>query len=223
VESVAIITAVAGGYDWKRTDEVRCPDVDYFFFTDPESADTCPDYWHRVPLPGGPDMHPRRRAKFPKLNPHRFPVLRSYQHIIWVDGSITIQKESFAEEILSYLTNGMVVTPHPDDRDCAYGEATIRPPKYEEEPLDDQVAYYRSRGFPEDFGLYETGVSARNMRNVQVEILGRAWENQVASWSIQDQVSLPFALWATGYQPDVLPKSFREFGWVNINAHRSEL
>jgi len=42
-------------------------------------------------------------------------------------------------------------SPHFDGRHCAYGEATIRPPKYANEPLDEQVAFYQSEGFPYEY------------------------------------------------------------------------
>jgi hypothetical protein len=37
--------------------------------------------------------------------------------------------------------------------------------KYANEPLDEQCDFYRSEGFPEQYGLYECGVSARDLTN----------------------------------------------------------
>jgi hypothetical protein len=60
------------------------------------------------------------------------------------------------------------------------------------------------------------------MTNHEVKQLGKIWYQQNITWSYQDQVSLPYCLWKTGYKPDVLPKSFREYNWVRINAHKRE-
>jgi hypothetical protein len=219
VAEVAVCTAVTESYDYLRAD-VFNEGYDYWFFTDEESQDLAGPTWRRASLPEAPD--PRRRAKLPKINPHACPELSGYKYVIWVDGDIYIRSPSFVEEILSYLNNGMVISPHFDGRDCAYGEAEIRPPKYYHEPLTAQAAYYRSRGFPEHYGLYENGVLARNMESPMVAELGALWYSQVMRWSYQDQVSLPYCLWRLDYQPDVLSKSFRYMDWVLVNGHQRE-
>ena len=89
--------------------------------------------------------------------------------MIWIDGDMGIVSKVFVLEIMSYMKNGFVVSPHFDGRHCAYGEATIRPPKYANEPLDEQVAFYVSEGFPTEFGLYECGVSVRDLTNPKVK------------------------------------------------------
>jgi hypothetical protein len=218
MSNIAVVTAVAGAYDHPRRD-VLLPDVDYLFFHDEETVPA--KGWDPRPLPPN-DGGPRRRAKLPKLDPYSIPELRRYRYVIWVDGGISIRSGRFVREILGHLENGMVVSPHFDGRDCAYGEATIRPPKYAAEPLDEQVAYYRSRGFPESHGLYECGVLARDMTHPVIPELGALWRAQNERWSIQDQVSFPYCLWRLDYQPDVLPRSFRDMGWVSVSAHRRE-
>lgn len=221
MNEVAIITASCGGYDHIRTSKV-CPDADYLYFTcEPQLVPSAE--WRKVMLPDMGHLDFRRQAKLAKLNPHAIPELRDYRYVIWIDGDMEIRNIRFKDEILSYMKNGFVISPHfeavPGGRHCAYGEATIRPEKYQKEPLDQQVAYYRRMGFPENYGLYEGGVAARDMHNKDVENLGVLWMQQNLLWSYQDQVSLPYCLWKTGFEPDVLPKSFRQFGWVHINAH----
>lgn len=218
--NVAITTAVTNAYDHPRANEIWQKDCDYFFFADEASEHLVPKQWQHVPLES--NGHPRRDSKPPKLNPHKYDFLRDYEYVIWVDGSIVIHNLTFVDEILAFLKNGMVLSPHFDGRKDAYGEATIRPPKYALEPFDEQCAYYRGQGFPTGYGLYECGVIARNMKSEQVELLGKLWMDQVELWSIQDQVSLPYCLWRLEYEPDVLPQSFRDYGWVSVNAHMKE-
>jgi hypothetical protein len=222
MNEVAVVTAVAGGYDGRRRDVFR-DDVDYLFYTDDKSARLVREPWQRRALEGDA-THPRRLAKGPKLNPHRFEELRAYRYVVWVDGGIHIRSSQFTDEIVAFIGgSGIALSPHHDGRTDAYSEATIRPPKYADEPLDEQVAAYRRAGYPGNDGLYECGVMARDMTHGNVRELGQFWEGEVERFSYQDQVSLPFVLWSLGIEPDVLPKSFRHMGWVAVNGHRSEL
>jgi hypothetical protein len=218
--SVVVYTAVVGNYDYRGPHRFE-DGVDYVFFTDGSSRPV-QDRWKVVDLPDLAHLHPRRAAKIPKLFPHYFDVLKGYRHAVWIDGDMQIVSTCFTAELLAYLERGILLSPHFDARDCGYGEATIRPPKYAREPLDQQVAYYHREGFPEHFGLYEGGVIARRMDDPEVRELGQFWLLQNFIFSYQDQVSLPYSLWKTGVVPSVLPRSFRDYGWLVINAHRSE-
>lgn len=220
LNNTAICTAVTGGYD-HRASSLFIEGVDYIYFTDGKSPFPIQHPWKEVLL-GDEKLDNRRRSKRPKLYPHSIDILNNYKYVIWIDGDMEILKQEFVPEIISYLDKGFVISPHFDKRFCAYGEATIRPSKYANEPMEEQCLFYRSEGFPENYGLYECGVSVRDMTNESVKELGKIWYQQNIDWSYQDQVSLPYCLWKTGYQPDVLPKSFRDFGWVRINAHTRE-
>ncbi|HJS83554.1 MAG TPA: glycosyltransferase domain-containing protein [Nitrososphaera sp.] len=195
--------------------------VDYIYFTDGSSR-PLEDRWHIEQIPYFSHLNPRRTSKLPKHVPHFFDVLAKYKYTVWIDGDMQVIHPEFVSEIMSFLDNGLVLSPHFDNRDCAYGEAMIRPPKYQSEPMDQQVEFYQKDGFPEHEGLFETGVIARDMTNPAVKDLGQFWYIHNMVFSYQDQVSLPYCLWKTGYKPDILPKSFRDFYWVHINAHKSE-
>ena len=222
LNEIAVVTAVAGNYDHAGSHSSYRDDVDYLYFTDGKSKPLDGKRWQVHSLPKGVTDIPRKLAKLPKLNPHSLDALGSYNYVIWIDGSMQIKSATFVEEILSYLDNGLVLSPHFDGRDCGYGEATIRPPKYASEPLDEQCAAYREAGFPERFGLWECGVQARDMSKEDVRELGEVWMQEVLDWSTQDQVSCGYSLWKTGFTPDVLEKSWRDFGWLHLNAHKRE-
>jgi len=217
--NVAVVTAVTKNYDHNLKFNVH--NADCWFFRDEQT--TPRQGWIQHSLEKY-DWHPRRIAKLPKINPHRYDFLKNdYEYVIWIDGDMEVINRNFVDEILGFMDDsGLVISPHFDPRHCAYGEATIRPPKYASEPLDEQVAFYRQEGFPEDFGLYEGGVAARRMNAPGLEELEQVWLQQNIDYSYQDQVSLPYALWKTGFKPSVLPRSFRDYKWVRINAHTSE-
>lgn len=220
MKEIAVVTAVAGDYDHIGT-HVYNKEADYLFFTDGK-AHPIDQEWEVLELPVGLTDIPRKLAKVPKLNPHYFERLNQYKYVIWIDGSMQIKTEQFIPEILSYMKNGIVLSPHFDGRDCGYGEATIRPAKYANEPLDAQCDFYRSQGFPEHYGLWECGVQARDMTVPIVREFGELWMQEVLDWSTQDQVSCGYALWKTGLTPDLLDKSWRDYGWLHLNAHRRE-
>jgi hypothetical protein len=214
-----ICTAVTGDYDYS-IQSLFIDGVDYLYFTDNVNHPDIPSPWQVRQL-GDEGWDNRRRSKRPKLNPHSIPELNQYKYMIWIDGDMGIVNENFVVEIMSYMQNGFVASPHFDGRHCAYGEATIRPPKYANEPLDEQVAFYISEGFPTEYGLYECGVSARDLTNPKVKELGELWHRQNLTWSYQDQVSFPYCLWKVGLEPDVLPKSFRDMNWIYLSAHKN--
>lgn len=223
MNKIAVVTAVTGDYDHIGEQNLNCPEVDYIFFTDGTSK-PLESQWNIELLPTDFSDDPRRLAKLPKIAPHRIPILRNYDYVIWIDGSMQIRNLFFPEEILSYLgESSILLSPHFDNRDCGYGEATIRPPKYAYEPFDEQIEFLESEGFPRNFGLWEAGVQAKNMNIPLVEEFGEVWIQQIMDFSIQDQVSLGYALWKTGLVPTVLPKSWREYDWLYINAHKIDL
>jgi O-antigen biosynthesis protein len=216
--NTVICTAVTGGYDY-ISDQPRIDGVDFLYFTDGKSPQPISNPWLPILL-GDENLDNRRRSKRPKLNPHSISMLLNWKYMI--DGDMGILSPDFVPEIMSHMQNGFIVSPHFDERHCAYGEATIRPAKYANEPLDEQVAFYQSEGFPYEYGLYECGVSARDLTNPKVKEVGELWHKQNLEWSYQDQVSLPYCLWKTGFKPDVLPQTFRNYNWVWINAHTRE-
>lgn len=218
MNEIAVVTAVTGGYDHLGVHEYN-DDVDYIFYTDGIAA-PIEDRWEVLQLPLDFTDNLWKLAKVPKINPHQLG-LDKYKYVIWIDGSMQIKSHSFVYEILSFLDgSGLVLSPHFDGRDCGYGEATIRPLKYANEDLDGQVAAYHNAGFPEHYGLWECGVQARDMTVDLVREFGQTWMNEIMTWTVQDQVSCGYSLWKTGLTPVTLPKSWREYNWIHLNAHK---
>ena len=215
--NTAVITAVTNDYDHIGPHSYT-DGVDYIFFSDGSTRP--PDsHWQHLMLPKLSHLNNRRLSKLPKIYPHYFDILIKYRYIIWIDGDMQIKKSEFVPEILSFLKEGLVLSPHFDDRHCAYGEA--RPNKYPGEPVQVQVDYYRNEGFPEDFGLFEAGVNARDMHKTNLLDFEQTWLFQNLLFAPQDQLSLPYSLWKTNISYDKLPSSFRDFEWLGINAHKS--
>lgn len=96
----------------------------------------------------------------------------------------------------------LVLWDHPEDRDCFRQEALVCHDwtQYRDEPLLEQVASYLEQGMPEHFGLWAAGCVARR-HTERMRDFGDAWLSEMARWSVQDQVSLPYLLWRDGITP----------------------
>lgn len=219
MNEIAVVTAVTNSYDFHGP-HIYNDNVDYIFFTDGSSG-PWDDRWNLNYLPIS-SLDPKRISKIPKVNPHSIDLLNEYKYVIWIDGSMQIISEDFVPEILSYMENGFVLSPH-FERQCAYKEGSLSLEKYQGEPRAEQLEHYKKEGFIENFGLYECGVMARDMTNDLVKEFGNYWFNEIVSWSSQDQISCPYALFKTGLQPDVIETSWRNKKWLHINAHKHEV
>lgn len=214
----AIYTAIFGDYDVLRQQPV-CPGVDYICFT--ERTDVSSSQW-RIQQCRPRYAHPRLSAKWFKTHPDH--VLPEYRYTIWIDGSIAIKTESFAEEMIGWLNeSGLALFRHPD-RDSIFDEARVssQMPKYFGLPVFDQVAHYQDQGFA-GTGLYACGVLARDNGKRRIRELNHAWMHENVRWTYQDQLSLPFLLWKHRICPGVLPYNL----WTNhlfvVHSHQSDL
>ena len=76
-------------------------------------------------------------------------------------------------------------------------------PKYNGEPLAEQVAHYRSLGF-KGGRLLCGGVIAREHTG-DIRQLEEAWFRECERWTSQDQLSLPYVLQQRGVVPGLIP------------------
>ena len=217
--NVIVYTAIFGGYDQLKP-QPEIPGVDYVCFTDEPTLDAPP--WNVVverPL----HDHPRMSAKHHKLFPHR--VLPKNPLTVWIDGSVRIKRRDFPEAFLSHLNeSGMALLPHPD-RDNIFDEAalSVKMRKYFDQPIAEQVAHYRARGYEGKNGLWACTVMARDSRNARLRRLHGRWMRENVRWSYQDQISLPYLLWKMRIEPGVFPYNLWDNEWFDWHDHTSEL
>lgn len=214
--TVAIISAIYDRYDdIKPTVPQAGVDVDWVLVTDDEDlkGETSASGW-RVVYEPRPGVHPNRAAKHPKYEPWKYTDAPAS---IWVDASFRIVSNQFAVEALPYA-DPIAQFPHPW-RDCIYAEAdeSIPLPKYAGEPIAAQAAHYRTLGHPDHWGLWATGVIARQHTD-PVRHLGRVWLEETYRWSIQDQISQPHALRTAGLRPVALPGTHLATPWLRYEG-----
>lgn len=214
MSQVAIFTAIYDSYDaLKPVLPQAGVDVEWICVHDGNPPDTkAARGWTLVYEPR-PGVHPNRAAKHPKYEPWKYtdaPVS------LWVDASFRIVSDRFAVEATSGLTNEEPIAQfvHPW-RDCLYAEAkeSAGLAKYAGEPVLEQAESYREAGHPEGWGLWATGVIARQHTEA-VRKMGWLWLAETYRWSFQDQISQPFALREKGLRPAAFPGNHLATPWL---------
>jgi hypothetical protein len=233
---ICVYTAIFGGYDHLQQPVPQSVDCDFICFTDAQRPGR-DGAWQVITSTENRALHPRMRAKFFKIQSHAvFPGGRlawrynrlgrrpRYDAIIWIDGCIRIKDPTFAATFAGHIVrHGWSLFPHPD-RDCIYDELLELPGmrKYEGLPFAEQVAAYRTEGFPAKSGLIAGGLIARDPHDDTVARVNDAWWKENLRWTYQDQLSLPVVLWRLGRGYDPVPLDLWDNPWFDRLEHTSE-
>jgi hypothetical protein len=213
---IAIITCITDGYDTLKpvVPQHSAGRVEWICITDGRLPDAeAARGWNLVSEPRR-HLHPNRAAKWPKCLPWEYTDAPAS---VWIDGSYRVVSPLFAAEALSFA-GPVAQFVHPW-RDCLYEEtqASARLAKYDGEPVLEQAANYQKAGFPPHWGLWASGVIAR--RHTQaVKDFGRLWLEEIQSWSFQDQISEPYALYVAGLRPEPLPGDHLTNPWLHYEG-----
>lgn len=214
---IAIITAVYDRYDdLKPALPQDGHHVDWVFVTDDEDLknETTAQGW-RVVYEPRPGVHPNRAAKRPKFLPWEYTDAPAS---IWVDASFRIVSETFAADVLPHA-DPIAQFVHPW-RDCLYDEAdaVLGLKKYSPDTeVHAQKAAYRQGAHPEHWGLWATGIIARQHTD-QVRELGRAWLTETDTRTFQDQISHPYVLRTLGLRPSPIPGDHLTNPWLSYQG-----
>lgn len=214
----AVVTGLYGAYDTLKPVMPQSGlDVDWVLVTDDTSIRSGTLGWRVVHLPR-PGMHPNRAAKYPKLHPWEFT---SAARSVWLDASFRVMSPDFVDGALAYApsANPIAQFVHPW-RDCVYAEAgeSARLAKYAGEDFGPQVKDARAEGHPEHWGLWATGVIARQHDDLRVGDLGQDWADLIDRFTFQDQVSQPVALRSAGLRPAALPGTHFANPWLTYEG-----
>lgn len=207
-----VYTALYGGHSTLKEFDNR--GVECVCFTD--DAELKSETWKVVHSSVPPGDSPRLRAKFPKM---MNVLARDYYDLtIWIDATITVTRmERLVAECAASLEGKQIALFRHPERKSIQDEmlASVRMPKYEGQDLPEQCFKYFREGFSEDHVLYAGGVIARS---AELTEFGNLWLDQM-SLSLQDQISLPYALWKCSIEPGVIPGSV--YG-TDFHSHKWE-
>jgi len=208
VKRVVLYSASFGGHD--EPPEVWDADCDLILFTDNPKLKR--KTWkivhrHRQSYPDADRTarSARMRAKYYKMTSIS-QFYRRYEYSVWIDAAFWIHHgKGFVDHCLNHLHDGIAFYPHPAEFRSLEQEVSyaLAMPKYDGEPLSEQVAHYRQLGF-EGGRLLCGGVIARE-HLLSIRDLEEAWYNQCEQWTSQDQLSLPYVLERCGITPGLIP------------------
>jgi hypothetical protein len=196
MEDIIVYTCITNGKDTLKnyTDEEG---IRYICFNDGTVDIT--GNWEDYPILDHYKFEdPRRTARYHKINPSI--VLPEHTWSVWIDGSL-IPKVRI-DSLINFLKNKpngeYGVRPHPG-WNCIYNEAgaIIHYGFEDKDIINTVVNKYKSEGFPENFGLHETGVLVRKNTPENMAFDNLWWE-QVSQYSKRDQMSFDYVRWKTG-------------------------
>lgn len=188
----AIYTVITNGYDTLKVPRQICKDYDYICFTDDENLKS--NFW-RIVLVQKESKHLQREIK---ILSHVY--LHDYDFTIYIDGSMLVKRD--LSKLLDRIGEKDILFVEHHSRNCVYkeAEAVLKLNKDTEETVKIQVNKYREIGFPENWGMFQTGLMARRKTDKCIEFC-TAWFKELEQHSHRDQLSVMYALWEV--QPNI--------------------
>ncbi|MFN3555779.1 MAG: glycosyltransferase domain-containing protein [Bacteroidales bacterium] len=187
-----VYSCVTGDYDNIQPLFYKSKDCDYILFTDNPSLK--PEGWEVRLMNNFPVQNRVLLAKMPKVLPHRF--LKEYDYSIWIDGNYDLIGD--ISELISYLdTRPLGLFPHSNGHKTIEQEAlkVIELKKADPVIVKKQLRNYKSKGFPDNLGVYEAGILVRKHFDDHLMEVMEAWWHEIKNYSARDQLSLPYVLW----------------------------
>lgn len=197
---LVIYTAFTGDYDTLKEPDVIDENCDYICFSDNPNLES--DFWNIIPMEES-ILDNNRKAKQYKLLPHKY--LNDYKYSFWIDGSFKI-KGSIREYIYKNIKlNSKMLVPVHTERDCVYDEydASKIIPRYPRAVMEEQVEFYRSQGFPKNYGLGVMGALFRQHNHPDVVKVMNDWWDENIKYTNQDQLSFAYVCWKNDFHPSV--------------------
>ena len=233
MKKIVVYTAIFGKYDELPNNKFISKDADYICFSDHPIES---DLWNVVLVDPIYEDSTRNSRKYKAL-PHRY--LPNYEYSIWVDGNMQMIGD------FSNLLNDKAFRTYDhmqcfDKRNCIYEEAdfilylgqqnnTQSPERgirnWKDNPfiIQDQIARYKSLGFPKDFGLAETSVVIRKHNDKKCISLDEDWWTEMKYGSKRDQLSLNFVSWKNNLAIDYIPGDVRNNEYfIMISGHKGK-
>ena len=158
-------------------------------------------------------------SRLPKLLPHRF--LTDTEASLYLDANIAPNRNPI-DELSPLLAKGPFWAPAHFARSCVFEEAVecLILERADPDKLTLEMARYRAIGMPENFGLTENNILLRSHNDPQVIDVMEQWWRLFEGNSGRDQLSLPVALWTTGFAVGTFSTDARVNNLRNLFRYR---
>lgn len=217
--TVTVLSAVYGGYDQPIPPLPQNMDVRWVMVTDGRVDVPAP--WEHVIEPR-PGMSARMASRYPKC--HAVNHSHEGDPVLWLDGCADIRSPTFVADCLTALGDGdcaMWVHPHRNTL-TAEAWAAAPMPKYQGQPLFDQINHYLKMGHPDGFGLW-ANTSMMWSADVAADV-GAAWWWEQQEWgSDMDQLAWPVIVRRFGLDVRPFPGDLYDGERVRWRQHRDNL
>ncbi len=242
--SICFITAIYGDYEKSCKRFVnQTVDTDFICFTDNKNIisngwtiDTTPYHitdkneldtdTYRNSLSN--NKHTFNIAKYYKQSFTRIPILKKYDVVVWIDGTIEIIYNKTSEYILRHINKEKIIGWNHEDR---YGrlEGEVKASHFERytsthfhnqdqpyQDIDYQYKCYLEDGYSDQYfknitshtphlGVWITCFVAFLQHDQEVQEFLNMWYLQTLKHTTQDQISFPYVCQKTGLIPMTLP------------------
>ena len=218
---IVVYTAITGGFD----DTLLTPGVGtqalhgIKFVCYSATVGFTPRPWSVVQPAWKHPHNARRTARYHKLHPHKlFP---DADVSVWLDGSEQLLA-SPRKLIEKYLRGSDFATLRHPLRNTVKQEARAcnRLKKDDAATLASQLGRYDKDKFPDKSGLFETCIVIRR-HTPKIAELNEFWWSEIVRGSLRDQVSLPYALYKTGVNPNIITGQRGQCPYLRHRTHLS--
>ncbi len=215
---IVVYTCITDDYD--NLKEVMDPkdNIDYICFTNKKIIS---NVWEIREIPEMLNkLSSTKIARCIKVLPHLF--LKNYEISVWIDASIEIVGDTniFLKD---NLKNYFSVSRHPY-RNCVYTEAiaVIDRKKDLAENVIPQILKYNKNGYPEIYGMVQTGILIRKHNEKKCIEICDAWWKEILNGSKRDQLSFNYAIWKQKVVVDLFDPSEFSGNYFKLWTHGSQ-
>ncbi len=195
-DRVAVYTVITGSYDEILEPYCKPDNCDFYVFTDREFDDLS-STWTRMEIPKTLEgFSDSAKNRYLKMHPHE--LFDQYRYSVYVDGNVQIFTD--LTEYVNKLGPSGIGTHMHSTRNSVYEEMgeVLKQGKDTKENIDRHLAYMKETGMPENYGLLECNVIAREHHNSTCVKIMEEWWNEYSKYSKRDQISLPHVLFRNG-------------------------
>jgi hypothetical protein len=186
-KKVTVYTAVCGGHDGLREDQIISPNADYVAYVD---RDTTSYVWQTKRI-YHKFVDPVYEAKIFKVLPWQY---LDTEYSIWIDGSVAIKCEPL-ELIDKFLKDADIALFKHAQRDDIYDEYEVDLGYRQKEPAKFRLAQrekYQREGVPKKSGLWECGIILRR-HTEEVKRFCETWWSEITAFTHSDQCSFMYS------------------------------
>lgn len=193
MKKYVVYEAVIGEYDQILQPIVLDENFDYILFSDTITAPKV-GVWQVRSLPAI-DGSNKLKSGFAKC--HIEELLGDYEASLWIDGNIQISSKYVYSRFMELLESSVewASIKHPSQQ-CTYDEicAIVELRWVLDSQIVDWYVRLKQKGFPAEWGLYETNVLYRRHNRCIYDVCKKWWET-LAMGVKRDQFSVMYALW----------------------------